>query len=83
MVQDREANGLTGGQALVAGMFNLDGIAGLEQYVLREEDGGWSVFYSERGARSRLREFRSEAEACADMLHRILSDQSWMRGVMS
>lgn len=39
-----------------------------EQMCIEQRDDRWRVYYSERGLRSGLREFDSEAEACAYLL---------------
>jgi hypothetical protein len=45
-----------------------------EAYAIEQVEGRWRVYYSERGCRSGLREFPGEAEACADLLSRVLGD---------
>ena len=56
--------------------FTTDGIG--EVYRLQrisDSDGdGWQVYYAERGQRTGLKVFRSESDACAEMLRRILHD---------
>ncbi|MDA8048148.1 MAG: hypothetical protein M0Z30_23415 [Actinomycetota bacterium] len=36
---------------------------------------GWVVFYTERGSERQLRTYDSEAEACLDLLSRVLGDE--------
>lgn len=58
-----------------------------ESYCLVREHQDWLVFYSERGARNDERAFRSEPEACRDLIDRLLRDsisrgairRSWTR----
>lgn len=40
---------------------------------------GWEVYYSERGNKNDCLVFRSEAEACDELLRRILRDPSTRR----
>jgi hypothetical protein len=40
---------------------------------------GWEVYYSERGNKNRLLIFRSESEACDELLRWILRDTSTRR----
>jgi len=54
--------------------YSLDGGSPDERYVLERSNGGWTVFYSERGNRNEERWFASEAEACAELLGEILAD---------
>ena len=41
---------------------------------------GWEVYYSERGNKNDLLIFRSESEACADLLRRVLGDPTTRLG---
>jgi hypothetical protein len=43
--------------------YSLDGGLPAEQYVLAMEEGGWSVYYSERGQRTGEVHFDTEHEA--------------------
>lgn len=54
--------------------YSLDGGLPPEKYVLAIEDGGWSVYYSERGSRVGERLFETEDEACSDLLLRLVED---------
>ena len=45
-----------------------------ESYVLLEERGRWSVYYSERGHRVREKLFSSQADACEELLQRLEND---------
>jgi hypothetical protein len=40
---------------------------------------GWEVYYSERGLKTGLLVFRSETDACEELLHRILRDPTTRR----
>jgi len=52
----------------------LDGGMPPETYVLAIEDGGWSVYYSERGSRVGEARYDTEDEACSDLLLRLVND---------
>ena len=52
----------------------VDGSARDEAYILEQDGRSWSVYYSERGLRTALAWFDSEADACKDMLARVLDD---------
>lgn len=54
--------------------YSLDGGMPPETYVLAIEEGGWSVYYSERGSRVGERRFETEDEACSDLLLRLVED---------
>ena len=45
-----------------------------ERLVLEIVEGGWAVYYAERGGRSGERRFDTEDEACHFMLDRLLAD---------
>lgn len=47
-----------------------------EAHTIDFHNGNWEVYYSERGERSGLMTFESEAAACAHLLELILADQS-------
>jgi len=55
--------------------FELDGL-GDECYVLEEVNGVWEVFYSERGLKSGIHEFSTEADALNYLLEVLKADQS-------
>ncbi|RYX81175.1 hypothetical protein EON83_25290 [bacterium] len=47
-----------------------------ERYVLaHDQDDIWCVYYAEKGERSALREFHSEAEACLYLLDLLSSEE--------
>jgi hypothetical protein len=54
--------------------FSLDGGVPAERYVLALEDGGWAVYYSERGGRVDVAHFDTEDEACDELLLRLTRD---------
>jgi hypothetical protein len=54
--------------------FSLDGGLPPERYVLSLEEGGWSVYYSERGLRREESHFDTEDEACSYLLLRLIED---------
>lgn len=54
--------------------YSFDGGLPSEQLVLAVTEGGWFVYYSERGLRTGLRHFDTEDEACHHMLDSLLRD---------
>ncbi len=56
--------------------FCLTGGLPPEQYVLAVEDGGWVVYYSERGEAVGKTWFETEDEACSHLLLRLVEDPS-------
>jgi hypothetical protein len=52
-------------------LYCLSGGLPNEQYTIEQAGGRWWVYYSERGCRSGLQEFDSEADACAAFLRDI------------
>jgi hypothetical protein len=54
--------------------YSLDGGHDFERYVLAIREGGWAVYYSERGLETGLAVFDTEDEACSELLLRIISD---------
>jgi hypothetical protein len=53
--------------------YNLDNFGEIDQRVCLEPDGdGWLVYYSERGQMFNLVKYRTEEEACNDILHRLV-----------
>jgi hypothetical protein len=56
------------------GCYSLDGGLPAERYVLSIEQGGWSVYYSERGDRVSELRFDTEDEACSELFDRLVSD---------
>lgn len=47
-----------------------------EEYIIECSSDGWRVYYIERGQRSALQAFASEAEACEKLLRRVLHDKT-------
>jgi hypothetical protein len=45
-----------------------------ERLVMEIVEGGWAVYYAERGGRTGERRFDTEDEACRFMLDRLLAD---------
>ena len=43
-----------------------------EAYTIERIGNRWRTYYSERGNRTAVREFASEADACGDLLARLL-----------
>jgi len=41
--------------------------------------GGWEIYYAERGGKTGQLVFRSESEACAEFMRRILQDPTTRR----
>jgi hypothetical protein len=56
--------------------YSLGGGLPSEQYVLDQSPRGWSVYYSERGRRTRERSFASEDEACRYLFELVTRDMS-------
>ena len=54
--------------------YSLDGGLPVEQFVLSIVEGGWSVYYSERGKRNDETFFDTEDEACSELLLKLVSD---------
>jgi hypothetical protein len=54
--------------------YSLEGGLPPEQYVLSLEEGGWCVYYSERGERTGEAWFDTEDEACSYLLLRLVED---------
>lgn len=61
------------------GRYSLKGGLPDERYCLERRDGGWSVYYSERGEKVEERVFATESEACEDLLRRVRKDPSAKR----
>jgi hypothetical protein len=47
-----------------------------DRVCLHQENGGWSVYYAERGNRNVEKWFRSESDACAYLLELALADET-------
>jgi hypothetical protein len=58
----------------------LDGAEPAERYVLELVEGGWSVYFSERGARNNEDFFETEDEACSELLIRLTRDPTTRMG---
>jgi hypothetical protein len=54
--------------------FGLEGGLPPERYVLSMEEGGWAVYYSERGLRTGERRFETEDEACRYLWRLLVED---------
>ena len=53
--------------------YNLDGTGEVDQRVCLEKKGQeWIVYYSERGKRFDTKKYLIEAEACQDILNRLV-----------
>jgi hypothetical protein len=60
--------------------YDLDGGYPNECYVLSGADPIWSVYYSERGLETGLKQFSSEEEACEYLLKLLRDDPSTQPG---
>lgn len=56
--------------------YDLEGGTHDECYCLGVSYGSWSVYYSERGLQSGVKEFASEGEACEYLLQLLREDLS-------
>jgi hypothetical protein len=56
--------------------YDLYGAHQHDALVLDHRQDGWVVFYSERGGEDVLARYESEAEACLDILERLLADST-------
>lgn len=54
--------------------YSLDGGLPFERYVLSVIEGGWAVYYSERGERTGLKTFETEDEACSHLFDLLVRD---------
>lgn len=61
-------------EGIRASAYSLDGGLPPERYVLALGEGGWSVYYSERGLRREEHHFDTEDEACSYLLLRLVED---------
>jgi hypothetical protein len=59
--------------------YDLEGQQLPERLTLAKQDGRWCVYYSEKGLKSDLRFFESEAEACEYLLAGIRSERTAKR----
>jgi hypothetical protein len=60
--------------------YSLEGGLPFERYVLSVVEGGWAVYYSERGERTGLEMFETEDEACSHLLELLLRDSTTREG---
>ena len=67
-------------EGIRADAYDLEGGDGSERYNLRECNGVWDVYYSERGIESGLRRFSNEQEACVHLLNLLREDSSTHTG---
>jgi hypothetical protein len=56
--------------------YSLDGVLPDERYVLELVEGGWCVYYSERGHRTGDVSFDTADEACAHLLDLLVRDST-------
>jgi hypothetical protein len=66
-------------EGVSAGAVSIDGSAKDETYCLVETPLEWQVFYSERGQRNDVRQFKLFVEAAAEFLRQVLSDPTTRR----
>jgi hypothetical protein len=59
--------------------FTLDGGLPSEQYVMASDEAGYHVYYSERGQRTGMRTFASEAMALVALFADLQRDQTTRR----
>jgi hypothetical protein len=55
--------------------YDLSGAHKHDAVVLDDRPEGWVVFYSERGGENVLARYETEADACSDLLTRLLRDE--------
>lgn len=56
--------------------YSLEGGLPHERYVLSISEGGWDVYYSERGQKTGLKSFETEDDACSYLLETLLKDRT-------
>lgn len=61
-------------EGILPSSYSLDGGLADQTYVLSIEDGGWSVYFAERGRRIDESRFDTEDEACDELFHRLMRD---------
>jgi hypothetical protein len=66
-------------EGIVERAYSLEGGLPAETYVLALEEGGWCVYYSERGMRRDEVHFDTEHEACDELLMRLVNDPTTRR----
>ncbi len=59
--------------------YSLEGGLPNERYCIDKEYGNWLVYYSERGGRSGLKEFKTESKACEHLLKVLKDDPTVFR----
>lgn len=59
--------------------YDLEGREEDDVYVLGSSEGGWTVYFSERGLRTAEVRFGTEDEACAHLLALLLRDRTTRR----
>jgi hypothetical protein len=55
-------------------VYTLDGGLPVERLCMEQREGGWVVYYSERGLRTGEQVFGTEDEACRNVLNQLRSD---------
>jgi hypothetical protein len=60
--------------------YSVEGGLPFERYVLSVVEGGWAVYYSERGERTGLRTFDTEDEACSYLFEQLVRDPTTREG---
>jgi hypothetical protein len=60
--------------------YSFDGGLPSERYVIAIVEGGWAVYYSERGERTGLRIFETEDDACSHLFDLLLRDPTTREG---
>lgn len=69
-----ELCGILDQQGIDPDSYDLNGGLLPEKYILEEQAGKWSVYYSERGLQTGKRIFATEAQACLYLLDKLQSD---------
>ena len=62
------------GEGVRPDAYVLDGTVRDEAMCMQPAEGGWTIFYSERGQRTGERWFETEDEACDFLAQRLLAD---------
>ena len=63
-------------EGIRADSYGLNGGLPSERHTIEKRSNGWAVYYSERGGRTSERSFKTESEACRELLQRVLGDPS-------
>lgn len=61
-------------EGVLPSSYSLEGGVPDDTYVLSIEEGGWSVYFAERGRRIDESRFDTEDEACDELLLRLVRD---------